>query len=432
EETIRGYAIKNAIAHEGRAMPGPVISSLFTEGLKKEDMKKYGKIISKIINEVNSLNGEQQKKEFEKLKDFLSERETREGLPELPNAKKGKVIMRFRPSPSGPLHIGHIVSNMLSSLYVKEYGGKFYVIIDDTDPETALKGAYTEIKKDCDWIFGNVNEYINSSDRMKIYYKYIETLINKKSAYVCTCSAEKFKKFAEFQENCPCRNNELKENLYRWKKMQDKNGTKKSKIFGATESNSVPTHRNQQDSVGYKEGEAVVRFKTPEDGMKHKNPAMRDFPLARINLTPHPMQGKKYRVWPLMNLVVSVDDIEYKMTHIIRGKDHRDNAERQKMIYTALGKGKNFPWTFFIGRIKFTDLVLSKRKITAGIKSGEFSGAEDEKLPTIASLRKRNYKPEAFENFAVQRGLTEVDKVISSKDFFEILDSFNKYSEKHE
>ncbi|MDO8622805.1 MAG: glutamate--tRNA ligase, partial [archaeon] len=65
EETIRGYAIKNAIAHEGRAMPGPVISSLFTEGLKKEDMKTYGKIISKIINEVNSLNGEQQKKEFE-------------------------------------------------------------------------------------------------------------------------------------------------------------------------------------------------------------------------------------------------------------------------------------------------------------------------------------------------------------------------------
>jgi glutamyl-tRNA synthetase len=174
---------------------------------------------------------------------------------------------------------------------------------------------------------------------------------------------------------------------------------------------------------GYKEGEAVVRFKTIE-GMQHKNPAMRDFPLARINLKEHPIQKKKYRVWPLMNLVVSVDDIELGMTHIIRGKDHKDNAERQRMIFNVFNK--KFPWTFFMGRIKFTDLVLSKRKITAGIKSGEFSGEEDEKLPTIASLRKRNYEPETFEKFAVQRGLTDVDKVIDSKDFFKILDTFNK------
>ena len=161
-----------------------------------------------------------------------------------------------------------------------------------------------------------------------------------------------------------------------------------------------------------------------EKGMKDPNPAMRDFPLARINETTHPLQGKKYRVWPLMNLVVSVDDIELKMTHIIRGKDHRDNAKRQKMIFEVFEK--KYPWCFFTGRMKFTDLVLSKRKISEGIKSGEFSGAEDEKLPTVASLRKRGYKPEAFRKFAEQRGLTEVDKVISSKDFFKILDIFNK------
>ena len=398
-QKAHAYALKNAIAYDGKAQQGSVISSLFHEGLKKEDVKNYIKEISKIVNEVNKLSVEEQEKEFEKLKNAVSEREEREGLPELPNVKKGKVIMRFRPAPSGPLHIGHIISNMVSSLYVKKYGGKFYIIIDDTDPETTIKEAYINIKKDCDWIFGNVNEYINSSDRMEIYYKYIETLINKKSAYVCTCSSEKFKGFSEFKEDCPCRNNDLKENLYRWKKMLDKSKS------------------------GYKEGEAVVRFKTNE-GMKHPNPAMRDFPLARINLSKHPKQGTKYKVWPLMNLVVSVDDIEFKMTHIIRGKDHRDNAERQKMIFEAFNK--RFPWTFFMGRIKFTDLILSKRKINEAIKSGKFSGAEDEKLPTIASLRKRGYKKEAFEKFAVQRGLTEVDKVMDSKDFFEILNNFNK------
>ena len=79
-----------------------------------------------------------------------------------------------------------------------------------------------------------------------------------------------------------------------------------------------------------------------------------------------------------------------------------------------------------MGRIKFKDLVLSKRKITQAIESGEFSGVEDERLPTIASLRKRKYNMKVFERFAEQRGLTEVDKVVDSKEFFLILDSFNK------
>ncbi|MFA4952709.1 MAG: glutamate--tRNA ligase family protein [Candidatus Pacearchaeota archaeon] len=394
DKKIRAYALKNAIAYEGKARQGAVISGLFAEGLKKEDVKKIIKDVSKIVNEVNKLSLEEQEKEFEKLKKETHEREHREGLEELPNANKG-VVMRFRPSPSGPLHIGHIISNIVNSLYVKKYGGKFYVIIDDTNPENVLKDSYKKIKEDCDWVFGNVTKYLNSSDRMVLYYRYAEDLINKKFAYVCTCSAERFRKFSEFQEDCPCRNNELKENIYRWKKMFDE----------------------------YKEGEAVLRFKTQE-GMKHPNPAMRDFPLARINLTEHPLQKKKYRVWPLMNLAVAVDDIELKTTHIIRGKDHRDNAERQKMIFEVFGK--KYPWSFFMGRIKFKDLVLSKRKITQAIESGEFSGVEDERLPTIASLRKRKYNMKVFERFAEQRGLTEVDKVVDSKEFFLILDSFNK------
>ena len=394
EKKTREYALKNAIAHEGKAMQGPVISSLFIEGLKKDEVGKYAKQISEIIFKINSLNQEQQKKEFEKLEKEVSERETHEGLDELPDSGKG-VAMRFRPAPSGPLHLGHIISNMASSLYVKKYGGKFYVIIDDTDPKTALASAYKDIPRDCDWIFGNVSEYLTASDRISLYYKYAEKLIEKKSAYICTCPQEKFKKFVEEKKDCPCRKLTLKQNMERWNKMLDKKG--------------------------YKEGEAVLRFKS---SMKNKNPAMRDFPLARIDETKHPRQGNKYRVWPLMNLAVAVDDIELKMTHIIRGKDHRDNAERQKMIFKVFRK--KFPWVFFIGRFKFTDLVMSKRKLTAAIKSGEFSGEEDERIPTMASLRKREYKPEVFAKFIEQRGLSEVDKVMDSKEFFQLLDNFRK------
>jgi len=109
KELIKAYTLKNAIAHDGKAMQGPVISSLFNEGLKRSEMSKYGKIISEIIKEINSLSLDEQKKQFEEVKDIVSERETREGLEELPDVSKKGVIMRFRPAPSGPLHVGHII-----------------------------------------------------------------------------------------------------------------------------------------------------------------------------------------------------------------------------------------------------------------------------------------------------------------------------------
>lgn len=393
KEKILAYALKNAIEHDGKALSGKVLSALFHEGLEKSKAKDMMPLIQKTVEQVNTLSIDGQKEKFAALEDEISHRPERIGLPELPDVPKTGVVMRFRPAPSGPLHIGHMISNMISSLFVKKYGGKFYIIIDDTNPEEIQKDAYKNIKEDCDWLFGNVYEYINASDGMDAYYKCAENLIEKKSAYVCTCENEEFKKLIEKSRPCPCRELGSKENLKRWGKMMDKKG--------------------------YAQGKAVLRFKSD---IKNTNPAMRDFPLARINEAEHPLQGKKYRVWPLMNLSVATDDMDYGMTHIIRGKDHRDNAARQKMIYKALGKEKKFPWTFFMGRIRFTDIVLSKRKIKAAIEKGEFESFEDVRLPTIASLRKRGYKPEAFAKFAEFRGLTEVDKVMSQKDFFGALE----------
>jgi glutamyl-tRNA synthetase len=395
KEKIKAYALKNAIAYKGKANSGAVISALFNEGLKKEEVKEIMPLINEVIKDISKLSLDKQEKEFEKLKDEVSERDIREGLEDLPDVPKTGVIMRFAPAPSGPLHVGHIISNMISSLYVKKYGGKFYVRIEDTNPEKIFADSYNSFKEDCDWLFGNVAEYIIQSDRMDVYYSYAVSLIEKKRAYICTCSQEEFKKLAEDKKDCPCRQKTVKENIKDWEKMINKKG--------------------------FKEGEAVLRFKS---SMQDPNPAMRDFPLARINEHEHTRQKHKYRVWPLMHLAVPVDDIEYGMTHVIRGKDHMDNAKRQKMIFDVFDK--KFPWTAFMGRIKFTDLILSKRKITAAIESGEYEGWDDAKLPTISSLRKRGYKPEAFAKFAEQRGLTEVDKVIDSKDFFKIIDDFNK------
>ncbi len=387
--------MKNALAYKGKARVDSVISSLFHECLSQEDIKKCSKKICGIVSEVNSLSCDLQKKEFEKLEKNIKVRECREGLPELPGAKKGKVIMRFAPSPSGPFHIGHALTASLSFLFVKKYGGKFYVRIEDTNPENIYPPAYDMIKEESNWLFDKSAEIVIQSEQMETYYKYAKKLIDKNAVYVCTCPSEEFKKFVERKSFCPCRKLTAKENLEKWKKMLDKKG--------------------------YKEGEAVLRFKSD---MKDKNPAMRDFPLARINLTPHPRTKNKYRVWPLMNFAVSVDDLEMKMTHVIRAKEHRDNAERQRRIHKALGKKS--PWVGFLGRIHFKDLELSSSKLRKEIEEKKYSGWEDSRLPTIASLKKRGYKPFAFWKFAERIGLSETDKVMDKEEFFKLLDFFNK------
>ncbi len=395
ETKARAYALKNALAYKGKAQIGAVISALFNEGLKKEEVKKFAKNISKIVNEVNKLSLEKQKKEFENLKKSVSKRKVREGLEELPSAKKGKVIMRFAPSASGPFHIGHAITLGLIYNYVKKYNGKLYVRIEDTNPENVYKPAYKMIEEESEWFTNGRAKILIQSERMNLYYKYAEKLIKKNAAYVCTCSGDDFRKYVKEKKNCPCRKLGIKENLERWKKMLDKKG--------------------------YSEGGAVLRFKS---NMKNKNPAMRDFPLARINLKEHPLQKKKYRVWPLMNLAVTVDDIELKMTHIIRGKDHRDNAERQRMIYKVLNK--KFPWVGFIGRIHLKNLELSTTKMREAIEKKKFKGWDDEGLPTIASLKKQGYKPSAFWKFSEQVGLSEVDKIIDKEEYFKLLKAFNR------
>jgi len=396
EEKILAYTLKNAVEHEGEAKENSVLNSLFHEGLQKSQIKKTRSLIQKTVNQVNSLSPVEQEKQFSKLQKQISHRKERKGLPPLPRARKGKVIMRFSPSASGPLHIGHALTLCPSFLYTQKYKGKFYIRIEDTNPENISPLSYKMIKQEAGWLTKGKVKIIIQSKRMPLYYKYIERLL-KKAAYVCTCNQEEFKQLILKKKACPCRKQNTKENLSRWKKMLDKS------------------------KEGYKEGEAVVRFKS---NLAHKNPAMRDFPLARINLTSHPLQKNKYRVWPLMNLAVATDDIEMKMTHIIRGKDHKDNAKRQELIYRVLKK--RYPWTAFIGRLHFKDLEFSTTKMREGIEEGKYKSWDDPQLPTIASLKKQKYKPEAFWRLTEQMGISEVDKIMEKKEFFRLLDQFNK------
>ena len=399
------FALQNALEHKGKANQGSVVGSVISEKPEiKKDMKSNLSIIKEVVKEVNHMTLKKKEEEFKKLKKKYPElikseddKKDNSKLKELDNVGEDGVIMRFAPSASGPMHLGHAVTGGISSLYVKKYGGKFILRIEDTNPDNVYNKAYRLLEEDANWIFGNVSEVIIQSERMDLYYSYVKKLINSKSAYICTCDGDKFRDYVKNKDDCPCRNNSKKENLNRWNNMLDK--------------------------TGYSPGEAVVRFKSD---MNHKNPAMRDFPLARISTTPHPKQGVKYRVWPLMNLSVTVDDIESGMTHIIRAKDHQTNSKRQKLIYDSLGLSDKFPEVYFTGRLKFDDLDLSTSKTKKLINEGKFDGWDDIRLPFLKALKKRGYKPEAFHELIKEFGLSNVDKVFSKESFFKTLNTFNR------
>lgn len=395
-DIIRAYALKNAVEHGGSSKAGPIINSLFNHGLEKNKVRKIMPRINDVLNEINSLSVEEQKILFEKHKDIIGHRPEREGLPEIPVGRRG-VVTRMSPSASGPLHIGHVIILLPNFLYAEKYNGKFYIRIEDTNPNNIDPKAYKMIEKDANWICNGNVEIVIQSERMNLYYEYAKRLINKGYAYVCECDSEEFREMISKMKECPCRDIGKKGQIGRWGKMLDKKG--------------------------YGVGEAVLRFKS---NIKDPNPAMRDFPLARINISKHALQGRKFRVWPLMNLAVSVDDIEMGITHIIRGKDHIDNAKRQELIYSALGNSKVYPWIGFIGRLHFNDLELSTTKMREGIEIGKYSGWDDKKLPTVISLKKHGHVPESFYKFVEHRGISEVDKTISKEDFFKAIEDLEK------
>ncbi len=398
---LRHIALENAVKYDGKtnakALVGKVLGS---HPEYKAKMPELMQQLEAVVESVNATPLADQKAELEILGATQQTRKSHDQseLKELDGAKAGNVIMRFAPSPSGPPHIGHAITGGLTSLYVKKYGGKFILRIEDTNSDNIEIDAYKWLYEDLQWVFGNISEVVIQSDRMHIYYDYANRLFESGHLYVCECSSEQFKKYVEAKTDCPCKNHSPVDQLKRFERMFDK-----------------------ESGNGYKEGEAVVRFKA---GMSHPNPAMRDFPLIRINDSPHPRQGTKFRVWPLMNFSVFVDDVEMGMTHIIRAKEHLDNSKRQELMYAAIGK--QAPRSYFTGRYNIEGLEISKSRTKELIAKGEYSGWEDPRLAFIKPLRRRGYQPGAFLNFTKAVGLSPVDKTITMQDFFALLDNYNK------
>jgi glutamyl-tRNA synthetase len=313
-------------------------------------------------------------------------KERREGLPELKNAVKGKVVLRFAPNPNGPLSFGHARGIVINGDYAKEWDGELILRFDDTDTvvKPPLPEAYKQIPEEAEWLLGfKPHRIVIASDQIPHYYEHATQMLEEGFGYVCQCSGETFKEFRVSKTECPCRDNTPSLNNELWTKMMD--GT------------FVP-------------GDAVVRVKT---AMDLKNPALRDWPALRIQNTadhPHPREsiGSKYRVWPLLDFQSAVEDKIQGVTHIIRGKDLMDSTRKQVLLYEHFGW--TYPETTYWGRVKVHEWGgFSTSQMRRDIEAGLFTGWDDPRLPTLTALRNRGITAKALRDFWVELGVTQKD-----------------------
>ena len=398
---VKKYALQNAVEYNGSGKSGSVLGRILGE---RTDLRSKAKELKKLVEtEVNIANEMALDKGVEAVRKVLEETNPealnrqkqikRVGLKELPNAEKGKVVLRFAPNPNGPLTLGHARGVTINSEYSKIYEGKVVLRFDDTDSKVKppIKEAYGWIESDYEWLTGKKPDIIvKASERMDIYLEYAEKLLRDDFGYVCKCSAEKFKKLRDDSKECPCRSKSPLENLSHWKLMND--GT-------------------------FDEGDAVVRVKT---SMDLPNPALRDWPALRIQHSEHPMVGNKYKVWPLLDFQSAIEDYEQGVTHIIRGKDLMDSTRKQTLLYAHFGW--DYPETLYWGRVKIHEFgSFSTSGMRKDIENKKFTGWDDPRLPTLRALRRRGFDSDAMRDFWIDLGLTQKDISVS----LQTIEAFN-------
>lgn len=396
-ERLRHYALLNAVKFGGKANPKAVAGKLFSEDPSlRSDAVELLRLAEEVVSEINSMPPDAQKS----LADTMGLTTTREKvkqverkLPPLPNADRySEIHVRFAPNPDSVIHLGNTRAAILSDEYAKMYRGKFTLRFEDTSPsiKPPMPEAYEIIKDDLKWLEISWDDEFVQSERLPIYYEYAENVIRSGGAYICTCPAEDFRRYAQEMRPCPCRDLPVQEQMLRWEGML--NGT-------------------------IKMGGAVMRIKTD---LNHPNPAIRDWPAMRIDTKPHPRQGRKFRVWPLYNFASAVDDHLMGITHILRGKEHEANMHRQLYLYKHLGW--TYPEAIQYGRLKIEGAVLSKSKIRLGIEQGLYKDWSDPRLGTIAALRRRGFLPETIRRLILEVGVKPSEALIS----WENLESMNR------
>ena len=229
-----------------------------------------------------------------------------------------EVRVRIAPSPSGNLHIGTARTALFNYLFAKKNHGKYVLRIEDTDLERSsqayIDNIYDSLKAlGLNWdegpdVGGPYGPY-QQSERFDIYPKYAKKLMDMGYAYECFCTQEELD--AEKEESIK---------------------NKKPHKYSGKCRNLTEEEKEKLRAQGRKPS---IRFHVPEGETSYDdmvkghlhfdNSLIGDFVIMKSNGT------------PTYNFAVVIDDMEMKISHIIRGEDHISNTAKQIMIYNALG-----------------------------------------------------------------------------------------------
>jgi len=280
-----------------------------------------------------------------------------------------KVATRFAPSPTGPLHIGGVRTALFNWLFSKNKSGTFHLRIEDTDKERSKDEYKDQIIKSLKWIGIEYdgNEYIQST-KINSHVNTANELLKNGNAYKCFCSNEEIeeqKKRAK-QKKLPYIYNR------KCRDLNEKEIPKKIK----------PVIRFKSKIEGYSTLKDLVQGEVQID-----NNTIEDFVILRNDGS------------PTYNLSASVDDHQMKVTHIIRGDDHKINTFKQMQIYLAMKW--ELPSFAHIPLIHTTEgKKLSKR----------------DKASTLDDYSKIGIMPEALRNYLLRLGWSFKDKEIFTLD----------------
>ena len=295
--------------------------------------------------------------------------------------------VRFAPSPTGYLHVGGARTALFNWLFARRTGGTFILRVEDTDVERNKPELVDGILHSLRWLGLQWDEGpVFQSQRLDMYRAAADQLLAGGHAYLCYCAPEKYaggdaapheddsadagdKAKPIKKPKCPCRN------------------------LNETERQAASA---KAKAAGF---EPAVRFKVPETGSTKfedavygsrevRNDEIEDFVVLR---SPRPESGHTLPL-PTYQLGCVVDDVEMRITHVVRGADHLSNTPKQVLIYQALGK----PTPIFA----HVPLILGADRTRLSKRHGATS---------VGSYQDEGFLPEAFRNFLALLGWSSGD-----------------------
>ena len=277
------------------------------------------------------------------------------------------VRVRFAPSPTGYLHIGGARTALFNWLFARHAGGTFILRIEDTDRSRSTDEYIEAIIGGMKWLNLDWDEGpFRQTDRFDVYRKYIDGLVKEGKAYHCYCSPEELEQRRQ-------------EALAHGKtpKYDGRCRDLDSPIPGRT-----PAIRFNMPQ----EGETVVNDLI-KGAVTFDNSQLDDLIIMRSDAT------------PTYNFVVVVDDVDMKITHVIRGDDHLNNTPKQLHIYKALG--------YQIPEFAHLPMILGSDKARLSKRHGATS---------VMAYKEMGYLPDALVNYLVRLGWSYGDQEVFTRE----------------